>query len=73
MTTTSESPREFFHGEKAEQNAMWRKPVPGVDYPQKDVHAENACGLWSTTCSRRHSAHEFCSCGNNDQNDWSRE
>ena len=40
MITTSESPCEFFSWEKAEQNAMCRKPVPGVDYPQKDVHAE---------------------------------
>ena len=40
MITTSESPHEFFSWEKAEQNAMCRKPVPGVDYPQKDVDAE---------------------------------
>ena len=29
----------FFHGKKAEQNAMCRKLIPGIDYPQKDVHA----------------------------------
>ena len=40
MITTSKSPHEFFSREKPEQNAMCRKPVPGVDYPQKDVHAE---------------------------------
>ena len=40
MITTSKSPHEFFSREKAEQNAMCRKPVPAVDYPQKDVHAE---------------------------------
>ena len=40
MITTSESPREFFSREKAEQNAMCRKPVPGDDCPQKDEHAE---------------------------------
>ena len=40
MITTSKSPHEFFSWEKAEQNAMCRKPVPGVDYPQKDVDAE---------------------------------
>ena len=40
MITNSTSGREFFSHEKAEQYAMCRKPVPGVDYPQKDVHAE---------------------------------
>ena len=40
VITNSTSGREFFSHEKAEQYAMCRKPVPGVDYPQKDVHAE---------------------------------
>ena len=40
VITNSTSGREFFSHKKAEQYAMCRKPVPGVDYPQKDVHAE---------------------------------
>ena len=40
MITNPDSGREFFSRSKAEQYALCRKPVPGVDYPQKDVHAE---------------------------------
>ena len=40
VITNSTSGREFFSHEKAEQYAMCRKPVPGIDYPQKDVHAQ---------------------------------
>ena len=38
--TSTESVREFFSREKAEQDAYCRKPVPGVDYPQKDVYPD---------------------------------
>ena len=40
MITNSESGREFFSRQKAEENALCRKPVPGEDYPQKHVEAE---------------------------------
>ena len=40
LITNCTSSREFFSQEKVEQYAMYRKPVPGIDYPQKDVHAE---------------------------------
>ena len=40
MISNSETAQEFFLREKAEQDAMCQKPVPGEDYPQKDVHAE---------------------------------
>ena len=40
MITNPDSGLEFFSREKAENYAMCRKPVPGIDYPQKDVHAE---------------------------------
>ena len=38
--TSPESGREFFSREKAEQDVYCRKPVPGVDYPQKDVYPD---------------------------------
>ena len=40
MITRPDSGHEFFSREKAEQFAMCRKPVPGIDYPQKDVQPE---------------------------------
>ena len=40
VITNTTSGREFFSQEKAEQYAMCRKPILGIDYPQKDVHAE---------------------------------
>ena len=40
LITNSESGREFFSREKAVTDAECRKPVPGVDYPQKDVLPE---------------------------------
>ena len=40
LITNSESSREFFSREKAENDALCRKPEPGVDYPQKDVLPE---------------------------------
>ena len=40
MIHTSECGREFFSRGKAEEDAFCRKPVPGVDYPQKDVEPE---------------------------------
>ena len=40
MITNSDSGREFFSRAKAEHYAMCRKPVAGVDFPQKDGHAE---------------------------------
>ena len=40
VITNTTSGREFFSQEKAEQYEMCRKPVPGIDYIQKDVHAE---------------------------------
>ena len=40
MIVTPECGREFFSRGKAEQDAYCRKPVPGVDYPQKDVYPE---------------------------------
>ena len=40
MITNSDSGREFFSRAKAEQNALCRKPVAGIDYPQKDVQPE---------------------------------
>ena len=38
--TNSESRQEFFSREKAENDALCRKPEPGVDYPQTDVFPE---------------------------------
>ena len=40
MITNSDSGREFFSRAEAEQNALCRKPVAGIDYPQKDVQPE---------------------------------
>ena len=40
MIVTPECGHEFFSRGKAEQDAYCRKPVPGVDYPQKDVYPE---------------------------------
>ena len=40
MITNCESGREFFSRQKAEENALCRKPVPGEDYPQKHVEPE---------------------------------
>ena len=40
MIVTRECGREFFSRGKAEQDAYCRKPVPGVDYPQKDAYTE---------------------------------
>ena len=40
MIVTPECGHEFFSRGKAEQDAYCRKPVPGVDYPQKDAYAE---------------------------------
>ena len=40
MITNPNSGCEFFSRQKAENYAMCRKPVPGIDYPQKDAHAE---------------------------------
>ena len=38
--TSPESGHEFFSRKKAEQDVFCRKPVPGVDYPQKDVYPD---------------------------------
>ena len=40
LITNSQSGREFFSRKKAEDNAMCRKPVPGIDYPDKNVQPE---------------------------------
>ena len=40
MIVTPECGHEYFSRGKAEQDAYCRKPVPGVDYPQKDVYPE---------------------------------
>ena len=40
MITNPDSGREFFSREKAEHDAYCKKPVPGIDYPQKDVYPE---------------------------------
>ena len=40
LITNSKSGREFFSRQKAEDNAMCRKPTPGIDYPDKNVQPE---------------------------------
>ena len=40
LITHCESGREFFSRKKAEDNAMCRKPTPGIDYPDKNVQPE---------------------------------
>jgi len=40
MITNTESGCEFYSREKAENDALCRKPEPGVDYPEKDVLPE---------------------------------
>ena len=45
MITNSESGHEFFSRQKAEENALCRKPVPGEDYSPKTCRSRITCGL----------------------------